>query len=63
MKWVEVDGYRMNRDSVLSIVRFLENFQSKQCARFEKLNDVVKELNLRGASIEAFSFKDEAGGC
>jgi len=63
MKWVIVDGERIPRDSVLAIVKFLDAYQSKKCVRVGRLREIIRELVLRGASVENFESRINKEKC
>jgi len=51
-KTVLHDGDHMKRDQLLAINRFLKNYWSEQCGRVERLRELIRELNNRGADIQ-----------
>lgn len=51
-KVVAWNGDNIKRDQLLAINRFLKNYQSEQCGRVERLKELIKELNSRGAAIQ-----------
>lgn len=63
MKFVVIDNDRYARDMVLSVVRFLDSYQSKQCERAGKLLDILKLLHERGVEFDTSEKVDEWKGC